>query len=168
MTTSPPVTVAHQPQKETLAQASTAAGSQPAPNGLTVSGLAQLDSKSDSRSPPSPLDSSARAIQSFPLSGSNTATHGHSSSDLNAAQSQPAAAPRPYSFQPGLVYTFDFYQHMLYPASLEFKVALGTFDLARYLNSQPILMMAKLWGSDRYLWNVELWHEKLLNKADER
>ena len=88
---------------------------------------------------------------------------GKSSTPNTPSAAQKETAPRPYSFQPGLIYTMDFYQHMLIPATLELKIpALGTYDVARYINCQPIQMMTKLWGTKNYLWNFEAWHEKLL------
>ena len=67
-----------------------------------------------------------------------------------------------YAFRTGFTYTFDFYQHLFLP--LDFKLVFpvaGAFDLVRHLNGQPIHFMAKT-AAGEYLWNFELWHERLL------
>eukprot|EP01012_Entosiphon_sulcatum_P061788 TRINITY_DN8764_c0_g1_i1.p1 TRINITY_DN8764_c0_g1~~TRINITY_DN8764_c0_g1_i1.p1 ORF type:complete len:601 (+),score=82.13 TRINITY_DN8764_c0_g1_i1:24-1805(+) len=65
-------------------------------------------------------------------------------------------------FEPNLVYTFDFYQHMLDAPAMRVEIG-GTFsfDLPEYLGCQPIHFMAKAIGGS-YLWNFELWHERAL------
>mmetsp|Transcript_31648 Transcript_31648/g.41824 ORF Transcript_31648/g.41824 Transcript_31648/m.41824 type:complete len:748 (-) Transcript_31648:124-2367(-) len=67
-----------------------------------------------------------------------------------------------YYFEPGLVYTFDFYQHMLDVTTLEINLGFRRLDISRFLNRQPVQAMAKLNGAEVYFWNVEIWHEKLI------
>lgn len=91
-------------------------------------------------------------------------------------------------FDPNLVYTFDFYQHMFNPLEMELIIPLGlaqkTIDLKPYLNYQPMVLMARLRQpqieakrenyydpskafterSELYFWNFEVWHEALLPK----
>eukprot|EP00457_Paulinella_chromatophora_P009042 gb/GEZN01009094.1/.p1 GENE.gb/GEZN01009094.1/~~gb/GEZN01009094.1/.p1 ORF type:complete len:338 (-),score=68.75 gb/GEZN01009094.1/:345-1358(-) len=96
-------------------------------------------------------------------------------------------------FEPGLVYTFCMYQDMLHCPSLEVRIPLGMFGektiaLHEYLNQQPWPMSARLRNplstsavsstskegrksltsvkqaqGGLYLWNFEIWHEKLLS-----
>eukprot|EP00808_Paulinella_micropora_P009279 g73858.t1 len=51
-------------------------------------------------------------------------------------------------FDPNLVYTFDFYQHMFSPLTMEVHVPLGigttSIDLEPYINLQPVPLMARL------------------------
>ena len=71
-----------------------------------------------------------------------------------------------YWFEPNVTYTFDFYQHMILPASFELDFGIARFNLARCLNQQPVQMMAKVGAlSDQYLWSVELWHLRQLEAA---
>ena len=70
-----------------------------------------------------------------------------------------------YQFKSEYVYTFDFYQHMFLPTTFTLAVPIGgSFDLAKHLNGQPIHFMAKSEAGE-YLWNLELWHERLLAAA---
>lgn len=63
------------------------------------------------------------------------------------------------------VYTFHFWQHMLDCALLQLDMHVARFDLAAHLAGQPLQLMAKTRASNSYLWNLELWHEKLLKTA---
>ena len=104
-----------------------------------------------------------------------------------------------YCFQPGLTYTFEFYQHIIDVYTYQLEVGVGSslvaesksdrssgsiarkssgwrdkltkrFDLCHYLDGQPLQVMAKISdGGDSspsgYLWNFELWHDRLLSKS---
>ena len=58
------------------------------------------------------------------------------------------------TFDPDLVYTFDYYQHFFSPASCSFNLGgISSVGLANYIGPQPILLsMAKLAGTNEYLW----------------
>jgi len=94
-------------------------------------------------------------------------------------------------FEPDLIYTFDFYQHLFLPSTCEFDLGFYKLDVSRYLNRQPIESMA-IWGlpkqlqgntsqdhgnghtarrrrdsqhqqhEQQYFWRIQIWHEKLL------
>ena len=70
-----------------------------------------------------------------------------------------------FAFLPGNTYTFDFYQHMLLPASFELDFGVMRVGLLAALNSQPVQLMAKLQNSDQYLWSVEMWHARQCQAA---
>ncbi len=80
-----------------------------------------------------------------------------------------------HKFSPDLVYTFDFYQDMLRPLDFTITVGPWKFNLADYLDHQPILAMALLFDPEKtreldhesieWLWNFEIWHESLV-KSD--
>ena len=66
------------------------------------------------------------------------------------------------------MYTFDFYQHLMAPADFTFDLSVTSFDMSKYLNGQPLSVMARSYSSGGYLWNFELWHEKLLTGEPEK
>eukprot|EP01043_Picozoa_sp_COSAG02_P027210 COSAG02_NODE_1595_length_11773_cov_5.122739_4_plen_232_part_00 len=73
-------------------------------------------------------------------------------------------------FEPGVVYTFDFYSHVL---DMQTMSAFG-FDVVPILNGNPIVCMARLRTTfddaaetagrtePEYLWKFEIWHERML------
>ena len=81
-------------------------------------------------------------------------------------------------FEPGLVYTFDFYSHVL---DIQTMSAFG-FDVVPILNGNPIVCMARLRDGastgaapatgagtpeaadvePEYLWKFEIWHERIV------
>lgn len=71
------------------------------------------------------------------------------------------------SFHTGIVYTMDFYQHMFHPNTYEFNAGIRNVSLISYLNGQPMTIMAKLRDTQQYLWNFEVWHEKLLETTSD-
>lgn len=67
-----------------------------------------------------------------------------------------------FTMQPNYVYTFDFHQSIL--NAVEFTMEFTRWvsvDLSWHLNGQPIHFMSRTLDG-QYLWNLELWHEKLL------
>jgi len=70
-----------------------------------------------------------------------------------------------HTLQPGLVYTMEFYEDKLDPASFELALLGMRFGLSSYLAGQPLQIMGKLGSTphtSNYLFNIELWHENLL------
>lgn len=67
-----------------------------------------------------------------------------------------------HTFSPDLVYTFDFYQHMIVPDRFVLDLGITSFDMAKYLNGQPISIMAKNLETLQYYWDFEIWHQKLV------
>jgi len=76
-----------------------------------------------------------------------------------------------FSFEPGLIYTFDIYQHQFDVAAFEALVGPVRIDLAGFMNGQPLHMMARHKNSrtieNEYLWDFELWHENILQGFNE-
>lgn len=68
------------------------------------------------------------------------------------------------SYDPGLVYTFHFWQHLLDLSTFELDMSLKQFSLSRHLDGQPIQLMAKTKNTGEYLWKFEMWHESLLGE----
>lgn len=80
-------------------------------------------------------------------------------------------------FEPGVVYTFDFYSHVL---DMQTMSAFG-FDVAPILNGNPIVCMARLRTDGtaavdatadavsetepEHLWKFEIWHERMLPRT---
>ncbi|KXZ48704.1 hypothetical protein GPECTOR_26g607 [Gonium pectorale] len=93
------------------------------------------------------------------------------------AHSQPASseARRRYFTSPrnraGLVYdtrrvwTFLYWQQYMDLSSYKLDLGGLTYDLIRHLDGQPLQIMAKDESSSRYLFNVAVWHERLLTSA---
>ena len=65
-------------------------------------------------------------------------------------------------FKKDLVYTFDFYQDRMDPAQWILDFSIKKFQLARFLNQQPIQVMA-MTAERKFLYNFEIWHECLLD-----
>ncbi|CAM9289874.1 unnamed protein product [Ectocarpus fasciculatus] len=71
-----------------------------------------------------------------------------------------------YSFKPGVVYTFDFYQHLYNAVTFELDLGFRKVKLADYLNHQPAQIMALDFDTGEMLWNVEIWNAALLKMAN--
>ncbi|KXZ48703.1 hypothetical protein GPECTOR_26g606 [Gonium pectorale] len=111
------------------------------------------------------------------LAASRATAGGRGSSGGGAAHSQPASseARRRYFTSPrnrtGLVYdtrrvwTFHFWQQYMDLSSYKLDFGGLTYDLVRHLDGQPLQIMAKDESSSRYLFNVAVWHERLLASA---
>ncbi|KXZ48705.1 hypothetical protein GPECTOR_26g608 [Gonium pectorale] len=94
-----------------------------------------------------------------------------------ASASQPASseARRRYFTSPrnraGLVYdtrrvwTFHFWQQFVDLSTYKLDFSGLSYDLVRHLDGQPLQIMAKDESSGRYLYNVSVWHERLLPSA---
>ena len=73
-----------------------------------------------------------------------------------------------YSYDTESTYTFEFYQHLFDPLTFHMNVVgMTTFDVVSVLGRQPVRIMAKLWGSEEYLWDVEMWHSRIFNEGSE-
>jgi hypothetical protein len=81
-----------------------------------------------------------------------------------------------YTLDPRLVYTFEFYEDKLVPATFDFMIIGMRFPLARFLGcgkndeapAQPLQTMAKLGFEPHtrcFLFNIEMWHESLFPKT---
>lgn len=75
-------------------------------------------------------------------------------------------------FEPEVVYTFDFYSHVL---DMQTMTAFG-FDVVPILNGNPVVCMARLRACEatdngnaeaepEHLWKFEVWHERMLAKT---
>ncbi|CAM9945118.1 unnamed protein product, partial [Ascophyllum nodosum] len=71
-----------------------------------------------------------------------------------------------YSFKPGVVYTFDFYQHLYDAVTFEVDLGFRKIKLADYLNQQPAQIMALDFETKEMLWNIEIWHAALLKNLE--
>ncbi|CAM9921327.1 unnamed protein product, partial [Chrysoparadoxa australica] len=67
-----------------------------------------------------------------------------------------------YTFRTDLVYTFDFYQHLYNAVTFEIDLGFKKVQLADYLGGQPAQIMAQSLSTGDFLWNFELWNERLL------
>jgi hypothetical protein len=86
-----------------------------------------------------------------------------------------------YSFNPDLMYTFDFFQHRLNLATFMIDLGFIKYDLRNLLMSRPIQIMAVEWegpgkkgekkgGEDieqdwKFIYNVEIWHKRCIKKS---
>ncbi|CAM9188942.1 unnamed protein product [Scytosiphon promiscuus] len=71
-----------------------------------------------------------------------------------------------YSYKPGVVYTFDFYQHLYNAVTFELDLGFRRVRLADYLNHQPAQIMALDFETGEMLWNVEIWNAALLKMTN--
>ena len=65
-------------------------------------------------------------------------------------------------------YSFDFYQDKLDLETFNLKVLGSNYDIQPYLKGQPIRILSRILQSEdnltsQYLWNFELWHEKVVD-----
>ena len=80
-----------------------------------------------------------------------------------------AANGRQHMLQPEHVYTMEFYEDKLDMSTFQLAVLGMRFDLSRYLDGQPLQIMGKIGSaphSTDYLFNVEMWHERLARDAE--
>tara|TARA_B110000971_G_scaffold216362_1_gene251275 strand:+ start:431 stop:967 length:537 start_codon:yes stop_codon:yes gene_type:complete len=69
-----------------------------------------------------------------------------------------------HSFETGLEYTFEFYNHLFDPCSFHLNVVgMTTCDVVNVIGQQPIRLMAKVLDKDEYLWDLEMFHERAFN-----
>jgi hypothetical protein len=75
-----------------------------------------------------------------------------------------------YSFDSSLVYTFDFYQHLLNFSTFQFDLGFMKYDFMSTLGARPIQVMSVVWNPIEsngivpenlsYMYNFEIWHRK--------
>jgi len=51
-----------------------------------------------------------------------------------------------HSFDPNLVYTFDFYEHLLRMDNFRLKISMLSYDLTHFLGQLPIMHLGVLWN----------------------
>jgi len=98
-----------------------------------------------------------------------------------------------YSFDSSLVYTFDFYQHLLNVATLDVDLGFLKYDLVKVLGARPLQILAVIWSPPRlwmagrsgsngrsnsgtenenngesdnwqYIYNIEIWNKRSTSK----
>lgn len=70
-----------------------------------------------------------------------------------------------YSFQPGLRYTFEFYQHWFWPCDYSFRTIVGNYTLTDYLDGQPC-QIHSLTKSGRCVWRFDIWHTDFITDPE--
>ena len=69
-------------------------------------------------------------------------------------------------FEPGRVYTFDYYDSFFRADKFSLDLKVKAVDLGPMVGDQPLLLaMAKTMDTGEYLWKFEVWHEKALAEA---
>ena len=86
----------------------------------------------------------------------------HSASTTNNNHPMTNTTNETNTFDKNLVYTFGFWQDLFDPADYCAHLPFGTFDLSRYMSNQPMCIKAQIGIDGPLLWNVKLWHKKLL------
>ena len=69
------------------------------------------------------------------------------------------------TYDQNFVYTFGFWQDLFDPSDYAAHLPFGTFDLTRYLDGQPMSINAQVGthvDDPVILWDIKMWHEKLL------
>ena len=66
------------------------------------------------------------------------------------------------SFDTENTYTFGFWQDIFDPVDYNAHLPFGTYDISRYLNGQPMCVNGQIGINGPYLWDVKLWHTKLI------
>ena len=57
------------------------------------------------------------------------------------------------------------FQHRVVPSDFTFDVGVTSLDISKYLNGNPLGILAKSTSTEGFLWNFELWHEKMLRET---
>ena len=70
-----------------------------------------------------------------------------------------------YTFDTCRTWMFCFHQHLLDLSSFTMDLSVREVDVARHLNGQPLLIMAKT-REGEYLWNFQMFHERLLAQQE--
>ena len=65
-------------------------------------------------------------------------------------------------YNKNLIYTFGFWQDIFDPVDYNAHLPFGTYDISRYLNGQPMCVNGQIGINGPYLWDVKLWHTKLI------
>jgi len=67
-------------------------------------------------------------------------------------------------YDPSFIYTFGFWQDLFDPVDYCAHLPFAHFELFRFLNGQPMSVLAKVGykNDDKYLWDVKVYHEKLI------
>ena len=66
-----------------------------------------------------------------------------------------------HRYEPGVIYTFDYYDSFFRPGSFTLDLKVKRIDLCPILGEQPlVLTMAKTSDTGEYLWKFEIWHER--------
>eukprot|EP00924_Labyrinthula_sp_SR-Ha-C_P008547 snap_masked-scaffold_32-processed-gene-3.7-mRNA-1 protein AED:0.14 eAED:1.00 QI:0/0/0/1/1/1/2/0/387 len=73
-----------------------------------------------------------------------------------------------HMFVPGTTYTFDFYEDKFDVSVFKLTLPMMSFDVLKYLDGQPISLMAKVFDEDsplngKYIFNFELFHKEQLS-----
>ena len=72
------------------------------------------------------------------------------------------------SFDTENTYTFGFWQDIFDSTKFMAILPFGSYDVSKYMNEQPMQVMAKIGVKGEYVWCAEMWHRKLFetNKRD--
>ena len=73
-----------------------------------------------------------------------------------------------YYFETDLVYTFDFYQHLINLSTFKLELGFIKYDITKILGFRPVQIMAVDWDPTQstepekwpFLYNFEIWHRK--------
>jgi len=72
-----------------------------------------------------------------------------------------------FSFRTDRVYTFDFFNNKLDMENFQLRAIGQSFEVQPYLRGQPLRVLSRVFKDgdpeNKYLWNFELWHEKVLD-----
>lgn len=77
-----------------------------------------------------------------------------------------------HDFVPGFVYTFEFYEDKFDARTFKLLLPLMSFDLTKYLGTEPVPMMAKVLNPEekdlheKYLFNFSLYHKTQLEEKE--
>ena len=77
-----------------------------------------------------------------------------------------------YSYSPDLVYTFDFYQHVLNIGQMKLNLGFTSLDVSSIIGFSPVQIMAVKWDPHNepdlenieYFYNIEMWNHKCFPK----
>jgi len=82
-----------------------------------------------------------------------------------------------YTYDPKLVYTFDFYQHVLNLGTMMINLGFTSLDAYKFIGQSPIQTMAVVWNpvddgivntdSMNFLYYIEMWHERILQHRED-
>ena len=108
----------------------------------------------------------ARSVPDSTLEGGLPGQLAGMSSAKRRTHFKSAAKLKDLRYDTSKTYTCGFWQDLFDPADFSAHLPFGTFEVAKYLDGQPMQVMAQVGaaggaGGPNDLWRVELWHEKV-------
>ena len=68
------------------------------------------------------------------------------------------------AYNSNFIWTFGFWQDLFDPSDYNAHLPFGSYDVSQYLDHQPMRIKAQVGVDGESLWDVQLWHTKLIRE----